>query len=73
MHHLNFLRARTALGRAIALAAFAASLPTQVLQAADHAHGLAAAQAAVKAMTTPSGVAASLFAAEPMVFIPDDL
>lgn len=73
MHHLNFLRARTALGRAIALAAFAASLPTQVLQAADHAHGLAAAQAAVKAMTTPSGVAASLFAAEPMVVNPADM
>ena len=41
--------------------------------AAEHAHGIEAARAAVQAMTTPAGVAATLFAAEPMVVNPADM
>ena len=72
VHHPNSFNARFVMGRAIALAAILAS-PALRLTAADHAHGLAAAQDAVKAMTTPPGVAASLFAAEPMVVNPADM
>ncbi len=39
----------------------------------EHAHGMEAAQAAVKGMTVADGVAATLFAAEPMLVNPADM
>lgn len=69
---MKFLSVPPPFGRAIGSAVVFASLPLGAW-AAEHAHGLAAAQAAVKAMTTPPGVVATLFAAEPMVVNPADM
>lgn len=64
----------SALRRAVVLAASLSTLSPSVHAAdAEHAHGLAAAQAAVKAMTTPAGVTATLFAAEPLLVNPSDM
>ncbi len=69
---MNSCSAHPAFRRAIVLAAAAvASLHGPVF--AQHPFGLEVARADVKAMTTPPGVAATLFAAEPMVVNPADM